>query len=97
DRGAAIERPARCGIPIGGLTSRAIGRATTKFAAAPITAHRCDLALANSPRSVLFRSDGIGHSCAARSYGLRPAGGRVANRLMLGCRVELAADQHNDD
>src|SRR5262245_7669227 len=35
DRGAAIERPARCGNAIGGLTSRAIERATTKFAAAP--------------------------------------------------------------
>jgi hypothetical protein len=40
DRGAAIERPARCGNAIGGLTSRAIGQAPAKLASALIiTAH----------------------------------------------------------
>src|SRR5262249_27941329 len=54
-----------------------------------------------SPRplnfSILSCSDRVGHGCAPRAHGLWPAGGRIANRLMLGFRVELGADQYHYD
>src|SRR5437660_10285391 len=34
--------------------------------------------------SILPGSDGISHCCAARAHRLCPAGGRIADRLMLG-------------
>jgi hypothetical protein len=34
--------------------------------------------------SILLGSDGISHCCAARAHRLWPAGGRIADRLMLG-------------
>jgi len=40
---------------------------------------------------------GVGHCRAASAHGFWPTGGGIANRLMLGFRVELGADQHHYD